>query len=485
MVMGHIDHGKTTLLDFIRKSNVTAKESGGITQHIGAYEVVHGERKITFLDTPGHESFSKMRSRGAKVADLAILVVAADDGVKPQTKEAIAAINQAGIPFVVAVNKMDKPAADPERVARELGEQNIYLEGRGGNVPWVPVSAKAGTGIDQLLETLLLLSDLEELKARPSGFAEGVVIESHLDSKRGIAATLLVRAGTLKKSEYVLAGHALAKTRIMEDYKGSPVEFAGPSSPVAVVGFDKLPLIGSGFRSYFSQKDALDAQRKFVEEAKKEVKTIGDAAHSADETVICLVIKGDTEGSVEALKYEAEKLKMPGLQIKFLRSAAGEVSEDDIKLASSALHPLVLSFRAPVSGGARELAEKISIKIASFDIIYDAVDFLRAEIKTMLPVKIEVKISGRAKIAKIFKDSGKKKVVGGRVFEGVIKKGSRFVVLRRENKVGEGKFENLQSNKANMDEVSSPDEFGALVSSTSTLVAGDILEVFLEVVHQA
>src|SRR3989344_4403886 len=242
VVMGHIDHGKTTLLDYIRKSNVAARESGGITQHIGAYEAEFNGRKITFIDTPGHEAFSKMRGRGARVADIAILVVAADDGVKPQTKEAFEAIKNAKIPFLVAVNKIDKPNANLERVKNELAEAGVFLEGRGGNVPYAEISAKAGTNVQHLLETLLLMAEMENIKSDISLPASGVIIESHLDSRRGITATLLVREGTLRRGECVLAGDALAKARIFENFAKKSITEAGPSLPAVVVGFDKLPL---------------------------------------------------------------------------------------------------------------------------------------------------------------------------------------------------------------------------------------------------
>ena len=486
VVMGHIDHGKTTLLDTIRKTEVAAHESGGITQHIGAYEVEHNDKHITFLDTPGHEAFGKMRSRGAKVADVAVLVVAADDGVKPQTKEALEAIREAKIPYVVAVNKIDKPAADAERVKNELAQEEVFLEGRGGTVPVVEISAKAGTGIDQLLETILLLSELENLSCNPKKFAEGVVIESHRDPKRGITSTLLVREGTLKKNEYVVAGSALAKTRLMENFRGEPLDQALPSMPVVVVGFDELPLVGLGFRAYFSQKEAMAAER-LAEEEKRKARALSAHSFSAilpaeevKEIIVGLVIKGDTEGSVEAIEHEVKKIGENGFHIRFLRKEAGDVSLDDVALASSAEHALVVAFKTNVNQDALDLAEKSSITIQRFDIIYEVSDFLKKHIEALLPPEVRRAPLGRTKILKLFKGEAKNQVIGGRVVEGVARKGARFTILRRGNVIGEGKIENLQSGKMNATEIDTGQEFGALTNSSLTVAPEDVLELFQE-----
>ena len=347
VIMGHIDHGKTTLLDYIRKSSVAssevgppsvaAGEAGGITQHIGAYEVDHPStgsgqvKKITFLDTPGHEAFAKMRSRGAKVADIAILVVAADDGVKPQTKEALETIKNAKIPFVVAINKIDRPAADLEKVKNELATEQVFLEGRGGTVPYAEISAKQGIGIDHLLEVILLLAEMESIAADPKSFASGLVIESHRDSKRGVTSTLLIINGTLKKGEYVVAGEAVAKVRILENFKGEVMDSAGPSQPAVVVGFDKTPQVGAEFKTFFAQKDALLASLasagKNASQKQSETKTTKETPS----TILGLVVKTDVLGSAEAILHEIEKLKNEKLELKILRAGAGDLSEDDIK----------------------------------------------------------------------------------------------------------------------------------------------------------
>ncbi|OGF64303.1 hypothetical protein A2661_01015 [Candidatus Giovannonibacteria bacterium RIFCSPHIGHO2_01_FULL_45_24] len=464
--MGHIDHGKTTLLDYIRKSNVVAGESGGITQHIGAYEVEHAGKKITLLDTPGHEAFSKMRSRGAEVADIAILVVAADDGVKPQTEEALAAIKSAGIPFLVAINKIDKPAADPERMKNELAKKEVFLEGRGGNVPFIEISAKQGTGVDKLLETILLMAEMESLQADTKAFATGVVIESHRDQRRGVTSTLLIRNGTLKKGEYVAAGGAVAKARILEDFKGGPIDSASPSLPVLVVGFDKPPQVGAEFKAFFSQKEAIDAARAAGEKP-------APGSSKPPGGFIGLVIKADVSGSAEAIEHEAAKLK----DIKILRSEVGDVSENDIKLASSAANPLILAFKVALSSNLRELALRLGVEVASFEIVYELADFLKKKIEALSPKEEITKILGHAKILKIFRADGKTQIIGGKVQEGLIRRGAEFGVFRREKKIGDGKIENLQEGRVNVSEIEAGKEFGALASSKISIAEGDELEI--------
>lgn len=490
VVMGHIDHGKTTLLDTIRKSEVAAGETGGITQHIGAYEVEHAGKKITFIDTPGHEAFAKMRSRGATVADIAILVVAADDGVKPQTKEALGAIKNAGIPYCVAINKIDKPAADADRVKNELAHEEVFLEGLGGTIPVVEISAKANTGIDQLLETILLLAELEDLKYDPTAFASGVVIESHLDQKRGVTSTLLLRDGTLKKNEYIVAGPAATKARIMESGGGKSLDSVVGSSPVVVVGFDTLPPVGDPFKAFFSQKEALEYQRTFKEQsaviasdnAKNDniKKQPPEDTNTESSVAVAITIKSDTEGSGEALLHEIQKIQAPGLAVKILRVESGDVTQDDIALASSAEHPIIIAFRVSIKSGISELAEKSNVVLDRFDIIYEVADYLKKKIEELLPPEVTRARIGRAKIAKIFKGEAKAQVVGGKVIEGKVKRGSRFEVLRRNNIIGEGRIENLQSGKLAVAEAEETQDFGALTNTSITIAPEDVLDVFEE-----
>ncbi|MDO8522807.1 MAG: translation initiation factor IF-2 [bacterium] len=481
VVVGHIDHGKTTLLDHIRKSNVAAGEAGGITQHIGAYEVVHNGKPITFLDTPGHEAFSKMRSRGAKVADIAILVVAADDGVKPQTKEALAAIKANSLPYIVAINKIDKSGADVDRVKSELAKEEVFLEGRGGNVPFTEISAKEGKGIDELLETILLMAELENFTADSGKFAFGVVIESHLDKKRGNTSTLLVRGGTLKKGEYVVAGEAQTKVRILENFLGKSLDLGAPSSPVVVVGFDKLPQVGIEFKAFFSQKEASTEVQKFKEaQSKPNAKQDAKTPQEGKRVVLGVVIKSDVFGSGEAIRHEIEKIKSEKIEIKFLRIEAGEVSLDDVKLVSSAKNSIIVAFKTSISQDVKDLAERRGVEMASFQIIYEISSFLKSRMVSILPAEIKRTVLGKAKILKLFKGEKDGQVVGGKVAEGALKKNAKYDILRRENKIGYGKIGNIQSGRANVGEVAAPDEFGAFCDSSVALAVGDTIEAFLE-----
>ena len=482
VVMGHIDHGKTTLLDYIRKTEVALGESGGITQHIGAYQAIHNGKPITFIDTPGHESFSKMRSRGAKVADIAVLVVAADDGVKPQTKESLLTINEAKIPFVVAINKIDKESADTERVKNDLSAEGVFLEGWGGNVPYAEISAKTGVGMAEFLETILLMAEVDELKANPKKMAEGVVIESHHNSKRGATATVLVRDGTLKKGEYVVAGNSFAKVKILEDFAGKPIDLALPSSPVLVVGFSSIPQVGSEFKVFALQKEAVEFSENFDAGKKTQIKKPAESAsrNQVGKPEIGIIIKSDTEGSGEAIAGELEKLRRDFFELKILRTGAGDVSEDDVKMSSSSKNPLIVAFKVKIKSETKELAEKFGVKISKFDIIYEVYDSIKREIEDILPPEVKVSITGKAKILKIFGESGKGQIIGGKVTEGIIQKASRFSLIRRVNKIGEGKMENLQIGKVNADKVEKGSEFGAKIVSSIGIVVGDELEVLLE-----
>lgn len=482
VVMGHIDHGKTTLLDYIRKTDVAAFESGGITQHIGAYQVNHNEKLITFIDTPGHEAFSKMRSRGARVADVAILVVAADDGVKPQTKESISAIKNAKIPFLVAINKIDKESSDPEKVVRELAQEEIFLEGKGGSVPFAEISAKNGQGVDNLLETVLLLSELEDIKSNLEKNAEGVIIESHLDSKRGITATVLVTDGILQKNQFVVAGKATTKVLIFEDFNGFAIESAYPSTPVLIVGFDSMPPVGSEFKTFLSQKEALEYAEKFAKEVRFSSKNSAAKFSESEEELpeVSIVIKSDTEGSGEAILNEIEKLKRDYFNLKILRTQAGDVSDDDIKLVRSSKNPLIVAFRVKISPSVKDFGEKMGVGIWNFEVIYDIYEFLKNKIEDILPPKISKTILGKAKILKIFPSAGKNQIIGGKVLEGLLERGSKFFVLRRSNQIGEGKIENLQVGKIDAEKTETNREFGAKVISLVDIVPGDELEAFRE-----
>jgi translation initiation factor IF-2 len=459
--MGHIDHGKTTLLDKIRSSNVAEKESGGITQHIGAYaiEVKNKEgqdKKITFLDTPGHEAFSKMRSRGAKVADIALLIVAADDGVKPQTEEALKAIQEANLPFIVVVNKIDKNTADLEKAKKELGDRGIIFEEWGGGIPLAKVSAKTGEGIPELLDLILLMSDLGDLTYDSSKKAQGVVIESHLDAKRGQAATLLLRDGTLKKGDWVLAQDARVKIRILEDEFGKSRDEVSASAPIRVIGFDKAVKVGSTFNT-FETREELDAafQNEASVEPQKFVITEG-------QKTIPLVLKADVAGSLEAVLNQLSKIGVPDAQLIVLRSDVGNITEDDVKAASASKNSLVIGFRVKIDKGASAVAERFGVKIKSFDLIYELEEWLRQELLEIIGEEQVRKVLGIARVIKIFKDDGSKKIVGGVVESGGIFLGKKFTLLRRNFPLGDGKISELQSGKIKVKEILEG-EFGALV----------------------
>ena len=486
VVMGHIDHGKTTLLDYIRKTNVAEKESGGITQHIGAYEAVFGSeegeaRKITFIDTPGHEAFSKMRSRGARAADLAILVVAADDGVKPQTKEALETIKSAGIPFVVALNKIDKSGANPEKAKKDLAENDVLVEEWGGKIPLAPISAKTGQGVNELLEIVSIVSDLEDLKANPAAKASGVVIESHMDSRRGNAATLIILDGVLRQGEYVVSGKYFSPVRIFEDFAGHTVKEAFFGQPARVVGFNALPEVGLTFQAVGSKKEAEELA------GEQTVKKIQPAAHAVgSETGIRTVfempilIKADVAGSAEAVENEVKKLESEKLKIKILRSGAGPINEDDVKLASGSKNSIIVGFKVGTDKTAPELAERFGVELKTFEIIYEVADWLKEEIRNRLPEEIIEKELGRAKVLKIFKQSAKDQIVGGRVLSGVVASGKKFRIKRRANILGEGKIQELEQGKVRVSQVEEGKEFGMRVISKLALAEGDEAEIVEE-----
>ena len=489
-VLGHIDHGKTTLLDKIRQTNVAggetgppsvaAGEAGGITQHIGAYEIKlkakdQEPKTITFIDTPGHEAFAKMRSRGARVADVALLVVAADDGVKPQTREALLAINEAGVPLIVVLNKIDKDAADPERVKKELGDAGVYLEEWGGKTPLVKVSAKTGEGISELLEMILLVSEMENLECDFSKPASGVVIESHLDSKRGNSATLLSREGILRTGNFILAGRAAVKVKILEDFLGQGASELPASSPALVAGFDRVPAVGSSFQAFATRDDLERATVGLPKENGVDRRPESEA----NEVLVPLILKADTAGSLEAVEHELRKLEGDGLRLNFLRRAPGNISEDDLKLASSSQDVLVLGFKVKTEKSAEELAARRGITVKTFEIIYELGDFLKTEVEKIMPEERLEKVLGRAKVLKVFKKDGRRQVVGGRVLSGGIFDGVKVRLLRRDFPLGEGKILELQAARVRTREVSEG-EFGAMLDLELEIVPGDELQIYEE-----
>ncbi|MBI2122393.1 MAG: translation initiation factor IF-2 [Candidatus Sungbacteria bacterium] len=487
VVMGHVDHGKTTILDWYRKTKVAEGETGGITQHIGAYQInvgnppssktTAGQRKITFIDTPGHEAFSKLRSRGARAADIAILVVAADDGVKPQTKEAIQIIRENGLTFAVAINKVDKPGANVERVKQELAKEEILVEGYGGNVPSVAISAKTGEHMDDLLEVILLLAELEELASDPQKNAEGIVVEAHMDPRRGVTATLLVLDGTLKKQNVLAVGRAVETMKIFEDFLGNPIETAGPSSPVRTIGFAGVPTSGDKWFAFGTQGEAEKIVASLpAEESKKNA----SAASSPEKIVFNLILKTDVFGSKEALEDALAKFGTDEVVLKILKSEVGDINESDVKLAMATKLVTIVGFKVKIDPAVRTLADNAKIRIISGGIIYELLDMVKEKISEMLPPEIRRMDLGRVKILKLFKKDGNKQIIGGRVDDGRIKKGVLFEVKRLKEGVGRGTLLDLQQNKISTSEVIKGLECGMSVDSATTIEPGDVLEIYEE-----
>lgn len=485
VVMGHIDHGKSTLLDFVRKSNVAEKETGGITQHVGAYEAsfkdkTGAEHHLTFIDTPGHEAFSTIRERGTRAADIAILVVSGEDGVKPQTLDALSCIKKSDIPFVIAITKTDRPGADVERIKANLAENEIYVEGYGGDVPFVPVSSVSGEGIPELLEMLVLVAEMHELTANEKQTATGVIIEAHIDAKRGTTATLIVRNGTLKTGTFLVAGNSFTPVRAIENFAGKQIKSAPPSSPVIIVGWSKLPKAGSTFKTVDSKKDA-EAEVASCAEKKgcAEAWTPEDENQKTNTAVIPLVIKADAAGSLDAVIHEIEKIKVEGVSFKILLSGVGTVAENDVKTALSGKGSAILSFNTKVDASAKAVAERAGIPIQSFDIIYRLTEWLQAESEKRRPrVEVEEE-TGRAKVLKLFSSDKSKYVIGGRVEIGTLKSGAVVKILRRDEEIATGRIRSLQQQKVKADEIGKDSEFGAMIESKIEPAIGDRLISFI------
>ncbi|MSR71509.1 MAG: translation initiation factor IF-2 [Candidatus Taylorbacteria bacterium] len=475
VIMGHIDHGKSTLLDYIRKSNIVAGEAGGITQHLGAYEVLHNGKKITFLDTPGHEAFCGIRTRGATVADIAILVVSAEDGVKPQTIEALNCIKNAKLPYIVAMNKIDKPDANIERTKQNLAENEIYLEGYGGDIPGVPISALKGTGMPELLDMILLVSEMSELKGDPNKNAHGTVIEANLDNKKGISATLIIKDGTLKSGLFVVAGESLSPVRIMEDSIGKKIKEAGPSAPIKIIGFNKIPEAGSPFITCESKKEA----EKLAEENRLLSKlSIKSEVDETEKVIIPLIIKADALGSLEGIKHELEKLKYDLVAIKIIHEGIGDIAESDIKIAGNKQNIVVVGFNVDADSKAKAVAERNGIDIKMFNIIYKITEYLAEIAKSRTPKVYTDESTGVAKIIRIFSKNKDKQVLGGKVQTGTLEVGSEVKVLRRDTEIDRGRIRELQSQKIKTSEVREGFEFGAMVECKMEIMPGDKIEAF-------
>lgn len=484
-IMGHVDHGKSTLLDYIRKTNVVDKEAGGITQHVSAYEVIHKEggldRKITFLDTPGHAAFSTMRERGVEIADIAILMVSAEDGVKAQTLEALKQILDQKLPYIVAINKIDKPNANIERTKMSLVEHGVYLEGMGGSISHVAISAKTGVGIPELLSTILLTADLAELKGNPNESAEGYVLESFMDSRRGISSTLIIKNGTIKRGAFVLAGTAVAPFRIVEDFLGKPVSEATCSSPIMVTGWDEIPQSGTLFQIYYDKKEvekAKSAAQEVRGSIKKEPEFIGS---KNAQKVIPLILKADVVGTLDAVKQELRKIKAENLALKIISQGVGPITENDILLASSDPLAVVIGFHTKIEPKASNQVERLKVKVEQFDIIYKLSEWLTEYAEIARPREETDEVIGTLKVLRIFSQNKEKQVVGGKVLTGAIRMSHVVKIIRREHDLGRGKITELQSAKVKTNEVLAETECGLLVESKTEIAIGDTLECFIKV----
>lgn len=482
-VMGHVDHGKTSILDAIRETNVVSSESGGITQHMGAYQVVKNGKKITFIDTPGHKAFSAMRAHGAKLTDVAILVVAVDDGIKPQTIEAINHARAANVPIIVALNKIDKPGANVERTKKELADYNLIPESWGGKTIMVETSAKTGQGISELLDMILLLAEVEDLKAYKNGIAQGMVIEAHLSKKVGPVATVLITQGCLKVRDHIVVGLTDGVVRAMVDHVGDRITKAYPSDPVKFAGLSEVPEFGDKLVVVSSSKEA----KAIVAERKKRMtskglraKTIGMAELSravkeGKINELPVILKADVQGSLEAIKSSLENIKNEEVRVNILHYAAGAVSESDIMMAASS-NALILAFRVKTEPNALKMAKKMGVNISSYDVIYRLLEDVTAALEGLLePEEIDTKV-GKGKVLKLFTKGKKFRIVGLEITKGFVEKGLRIVVYRGTEKVGEGLVDGLKRGNDNVDKVTEKHECGMGISGTLSIEAGDSVE---------
>lgn len=486
-IMGHVDHGKTTLLDSIRKTKVTEGEAGGITQHIGAYQVETSGKKITFLDTPGHAAFTTMRARGAQVTDITILVVAADDGVMPQTKEAISHAKAAGVPIIVAVNKIDKEAANPDRVMQELTEFELVPEAWGGETIFVNVSALAGTGIDELLEMILLVAEVAELKANPDKLARGSVIEAELDKGRGAVATLLVQSGTLKVGDPIVVGSSFGKVRAMVNDLGRRVKEVGPSTPVEITGLNEVPLAGDQFQAFPDEKKArqigevrMSRQREanLAASSRVSLDDLFNQIQQGDVKEINIIIKADVQGSVEAMRGSLEKIEVEGAKINIIHTGVGAITEYDVMLASAS-NGIVIGFNVRPDVNAKRTAEAEKVDIRLHRIIYNAIDEIEAAMKGMLDPEFEEKVIGQAEIRTTFKVSKVGTIAGSYITEGKVTRDSTVRLIREGIVIYEGSINALKRFKDDAKEVAAGYECGITLENFNDLKEGDIIEAYV------
>ncbi len=487
-IMGHVDHGKTTLLDTIRKANVADGEAGGITQHIGAYQISHKGQEFTFLDTPGHEAFTAMRARGAQVTDIVIIVVAADDGVMPQTREAIDHAKEAGVPTIVAVNKMDLPAANPDRVMNELARFDLVPEAWGGDTIFSMISAKQGEGIDELLDSISLIAEMEELKANPNRYAMGSVVEAELDKGKGVIATLLVQNGTLRIGDPVVVGSAFGKIRKMTNDLGEDVVSAKPSTPVAITGLNSVPAAGDKFMAFETEKKARQIGEERLTQAKLDERKASSAMslddlfnqiQEGDIKEIKIILKADVQGSAEAVKASLEKVNVEGVKVTVIRSSVGGITEGDVLLASAS-KALIIGFNVRPNATTRKKAEAEGVEIRLYNIIYKAVEELEAAMKGMLDPEFHEVITGQVIVRDTFKVSKVGTIAGCYVTDGYITRDAGVRLIRDSIVIFEGKLSSLKRFKDDVKEVKTGYECGMTIENYNDIKVDDVIEAFIE-----
>ena len=488
VVMGHVDHGKTSLLDYIRDSHVAAGEAGGITQHIGAYQVEVQGKPVTFLDTPGHEAFTAMRARGAMITDIAILVVAADDGIMPQTVESISHAKAAGIPIIVAINKMDKPDANPDRIKEQLTAYELVPEEWGGETIICPISAKTGMGIDNLLDMVVLTAEMQELKANPNRSAHGAVIEARLDKGRGPIATLLVQNGTLHQGDVIIAGTAVGRVRAMTDHTGRKVTQAGPSVPVEIIGMSEVPGAGDDFHAVADERMA----RELVEQRKHEQKTLTTGGvkqkvslddlfsqiQAGEMKDLNIIVKADVQGSAEAVKSSLEKLSNEEVRVRVIHSAVGAISESDVMLAATS-GAIIVGFNVRPDNNARDNAARLGVDMRMYRVIYDAIEEIETAMKGMLAPKFREVALGQAEVREVFKITGAGIVAGCYVTEGKIQRGAQLRLMRENIVIHEGVIATLKRFKDDVKEVAQGYECGITIEKYGDVKIGDVIEAFI------
>ncbi len=490
VVLGHVDHGKSSLLEAIRDFKITSKESGGITQHIGAYEVEVNDKRITFIDTPGHEAFSAMRARGAEVADVALLVVDAAQTVQPQTKEAIMAIKRAEIPMIVVLNKIDLPTANPEKIKRELMNVDVVVESMAGTVPSVNVSAKEKTGIDELLDVILLVSEMQELKSDTEAPSEGLIIESYMDRHKGPIATAIIQKGILRPKDVIATDLALAKVRSLRDFQNKEITEGLPAQPVIILGFETVPAVGEKFKFYPTAEAAMQEMKHEVQK-----RELGASVIDSDPSkkVLNIILKGDVFGSLEAIEAMLKNLPQEKVTLRILKLEVGDIAESDVKLAEMS-RAIIIGFRVKISSDVMKFmknelqnlpsGKQGKLRIKTFDVIYELIQDVRSSMERSLEAETVRQEVGKLKTLLVFFAEKNRQIVGGKITEGELRRGLKLEVFRNDQKIGNGKIVNLQRDKKDIDKLTKGSEAGIMFEGSVKIEQGDILVAFTEERHK-